>query len=141
MVGGGVILKDVMAQIATQLNTITGLRAFGFPIDSATPPAALVSYPEVYEYDATYGRGMDRIRDLPVVVVVGKPHDRSTLELLGKYVDGSGAASVKQVIEAGTYTAFEGVRVTSAEFDVVNIAGTDYMAALFRLDIAGEGAS
>jgi hypothetical protein len=32
------------------------------------------------------------------------------------------------------------VRVTRAEFDVVTIGGTDYLAALFDLDIIGDGA-
>lgn len=132
-------LQTVMAQVATQLDTIGGLRVYGFPPDSLLPPAAVVSFPEDLTYDQTYQRGVDRMT-LPVVVVVGKPNDRSTVERLGKYADGSGPASVKAVVEAGTYTAFDEARVMSVEFDVVTIGGTDYMAALFSLDIAGRGA-
>lgn len=131
-------LADCMDAIATQLDTITGLRTFAFPPDSLVPPAAVVSYPEDYTYDAAYGRGMDRLT-LPVVIVLGKPTDRSVRDRLGAYVDGSGTRSVKQVVEAGTYTAFDSVRVASVEFDVVAIGGQDFMAALFSLDIAGKG--
>jgi hypothetical protein len=56
-------------------------------------------------------------------------------------VDGSGASSVKAVLESGTYTAFEAVRVTGGEFDTVTIGGTDYLAVAFDLDIVGRGSS
>lgn len=131
-------LHDVMGELGTQLDTIAGLRGFGFPPDRLTPPAAVVSYPEDITYDVTYGRGKDRIT-LPVVVVVGRPTDRTAAKKLGEYASGSGATSIKQVVEAGSYTAFDAVRVMSAEFDVFTIGGTDYMGALFMLDIGGSG--
>ena len=131
-------LADVMDEVAAKLDTIAGLRCFAYPADAVQPPAAIVSYPETITFDETYGRGMDRLT-LPVVVVVGKPTDRSSRDALAAYCHGSGARSVKAVVEAGTYTAFDTVRVTSIEFDVVVIAGTDYLAALFDLDVAGAG--
>ena len=103
-----------------------------------TPPAAVVSYPETIDFDQTYGRGADKMT-IPVVVVVGRASDRAARDALGAYCDGSGASSVKAVLESGTYTAFHTVRVESIEFDVVTIAAVDYMAALFDLDIAGSG--
>ncbi len=131
-------LANVMQAVADRLDTIDGLRCFGFPPHSLSPPAAIVSYPDKITFDETYGRGMDRLT-LPVVVVVGRVSDRSARDQLGAYCDGVGAASVKQVLESGAYTAFDTVRVTGADFDVVSIAGTDYMAALFDLDIVGRG--
>lgn len=132
-------LAAVMDAISNRLDTITGLRCHPYPPGSVTPPAAIVSYPEGITFDATYARGMDRMT-LPVVVVVGKPTERSTRDKLGAYCNGSGAASVKAVLESGTYAACDTVTVRGAEFDVVSIGGTDYMAALFTLDIAGQGA-
>jgi hypothetical protein len=61
-------------------------------------------------------------------------------DLVAAYADGSGARSVKAVLESGTYNAFDSIRVTGCEFDVLNVAGADYLAALFDLDIAGQGA-
>lgn len=132
-------LADVMDQVAAQLDTITDLRCYAYPPDVVYPPAAIVSYPDAYTFDETYGRGMDRL-SLPVVLVVGKVSDRAARDELGAYADGSGSQSVKAVVEAGTYTAFDSVRVESVDFDVVTIAATDYMAALFSLDIVGTGA-
>jgi len=139
MVGGGLMnLAAVMDAVAARLQTVSGLRVFAYPPGSLTPPGAVVSYPETYVFDETYGRGMDRLK-LPVVVVVGKVSDRAARDQLGAFCDGSGASSVKAVLESGTYTAFHTVRVESIEFDVVTIAAVDYMAALFDLDIAGSG--
>lgn len=137
------ILGDVMDQIGDQLDTINGLRVFRYPPDQPPPaPAAIVTYPDTYTYDATYGRGMDRISDLPVVLLVGKVSDRASRDAIAKYVDGSGAESVKAVIEAGTYTAFDTVRVASVAFDRITFGGqgNEYLAATFTLDIAGQGA-
>lgn len=131
-------LAAVMQAVADQLDTIGGLRCFGWPVATVSPPAAIVSYPDEIKFDETYGRGMDRIT-LPLVLVVGKVSDRATRDTIGAYCDGSGDLSVKQVLESGTYTAFDTVTVTEATFDVVSISAVDYLAAMFNLDIAGHG--
>jgi hypothetical protein len=131
-------LGDVMDAIATRLDTIDGLRCYAWPVPKITPPAAIVMFPTNLDYDATYGRGMDRIT-LPVLIVAGRVGDRPTRDRLAAYADGSGTRSVKAVLESGTYTAFDSVRVTGAQFDPVDIAGVDYEAAVFTLDIAGQG--
>lgn len=131
-------LANVMDQVAAQLEGVTGLNVFAFPPDSLTPPAAVVSYPETYTFDETYGRGSDKL-NLPLVVVVGKVTDRGTRKELAAYCDGSGPKSVKALVESGGYTAFHSIRVTGIDFDAITIGGTDYMAALFTLDITGSG--
>jgi hypothetical protein len=131
-------LANVMQAVSDRLDTIAGLRCFGYPPGTVSPPAAIVSYPDHLTFDETYGRGMDRLT-LPVVVVVGRPTDRSTRDRLTAYCDGSGTSSVKAVLESGTYTAFDVIRVTGIEFDTVSIAAVDYLAAIFDLDIAGHG--
>lgn len=133
-------LNDVMDQIGVQLDTISGLRVYDYPADHVTPPAAIVAYPDEVVFDETYGRGMDRIT-LPVVVIIGRQSDRSARDRLTLYASGSGASSIKATVEGGTYTAMDTVRVIRAEFDVVSVAGVEYVGALFDLDIAGQGAS
>ena len=75
------------------------------------------------------------------MIVVGRPTDRRTRDLLAAYVAGTGARSIKAVLESGTYTAFQTVRVASADFDVVSIAATDYLAAMFSIEITGSGSA
>ncbi len=132
-------MADVMDEVGDLLDTIADLRVFRWATGDAYPPAAIVGYPEVINYDQTYVRGMDRYT-LTVYVVVGRPTDRSTRDAIAQYADGSGAASVKAALEVEPHVAFDTLRVTSVTFDVITLGGTDYLAALFELDIAGSGA-
>lgn len=131
------ILKDVMEQLAAQLATIEGLRAYDWPIGSAAPPAAIVSFPTSFG-EGTYQRGMDTMT-IPVVVLVGRPTDRSTRDLLSKYLDGAGGSSIKATLESGRYTAFHTIVVRPTDTDVYELGGTAYLAALFDCEIAGSG--
>lgn len=133
-------LLAVMKEVGDQIDTIPGLRVHHYPPNRITPPAAVVAAPDEYVYDETFGRGMDRIT-LPVVVMVGKVDARASWVKLSGYLDGAGPKSIKAVVEAGTYTEFDTVRATGVEFDVVQMASVDYLAAVVSLDIAGTGAA
>lgn len=133
-------LEAVAAELATALQTITGLRVPPWGVEKITPPAAIIALPERIDYDSTYGRGSDHFPDLPVIVLVGKPEQRASRKAIAAYADGAGAKSVKAAVEARTYTSCDSVRVAWAEFDNARYAGTDYLAAIFHLDIVGKGA-
>lgn len=92
-------LADVMDQIGDRIDTIDGLRVYRYPPDNVQVPAAVVTYPEDYTFDATYGRGMDRLT-LPVIVMVGRVSDRKSRDQLAAYCDGSGEKSLKAAIES-----------------------------------------
>ena len=133
-------LQAVMDEVATTLKGITGLRVYAWAQPSVSPPAAVLTLPESIDFDQTYGRGSDRIRDLVVVVMVGKASARTALKELSTYASGSGARSVKAKLDARTWTTCHVVLTTRVEFDTATFAGTDYLAALFHLDIVGSGA-
>lgn len=133
-------LVDVMDQIGDRLKAIEGLQVFPYPAGQVTPPAAVLSYPERIVFDATYGRGMDRINGLPLVVIGGKPTTIDARNALGALTAGSGERSIKAWLEAGQYTAFDEIRLSEWEFDVIDLAATPFMAALATIDIAGQGA-
>jgi hypothetical protein len=136
-----VLVEDVMQALADRADTITGLRCFGYPIDSTPPiPAFIVSYPDTIDFDRTYGRGMDAMT-IGAVVLVGRVTDRATRAQITKYLAGSGPESIKAVIESGTYTAFDTVRVARVTVDVVRIGTVDYLAATLTHEITGQGAS
>jgi hypothetical protein len=133
-------LANVMQAIADRLSTIDGLTCFGYPPAKVTPPAAWVDYPDLIKFDETYGRGMDTM-PLMVVVVLGRVSDQSVRDQMGAYANGSGVSSIKQVLETGTYTAFDLVSVTGVDFDFVTLAGINYLSGVFNLAIAGKGTS
>lgn len=132
-------VANVMTELATQLDTITGLRVFAFPPDNIAAPAAIVGFPETITYDVTMGRGVDQI-DLPIFVLVGRVTDRTAWANMAPYLAGSGSSSVKAVLKAGTYTAFASARVASAEIEAITMAGIDYLAAIFTVNVFGTGA-
>lgn len=134
------ILADVMGQLATRLQTITVLQqVFDHPVDSISPPAAMVAWPDEVDYDLTYKRGADEIT-LPVLVIVGRVSDTAARDQLSRHVDGSGTNSIKAVLESGTYTAMDSVTVAKATFEVITYQDVDYLAALFTVDVVGTGA-
>lgn len=133
-------LNDVCDQVAARLKTLDGVRVYDHPTDQVTVPAAVVPVPEDITYDATYGRGMDRIT-LPVILVVARVSNRAARQKVGEFASGSGERSIKAVLESGTYTAFDDIRVSRADFDVVTVGTADYLAAVFTCDIAGRGSS
>lgn len=132
-------LDQVAGEIGTALGSIDGLTVPEWGVRRVVPPFALISLPERIDYDATYGRGSDRIEDWTVLVLLARPEDPGTRTAIAEYADGSGAKSVKAAIEGYAYAACDSVTVTSAEFDVVKYDGVDYLAAMFHLDITGRG--
>lgn len=129
----------VMDELAAELDTIAGLRVFAFPPDNVPAPAAVVGYPETVTYDVTMGRGVDQI-DFPIYVLVGRLTDRTSRDALGAYLNGSGASSIKAVLLAGKpWVAMSSVRVASATIEVITMAGVDYLAATFTVNVYGPG--
>lgn len=133
-------LSDVAEEIAARLDSIEGLRCFSYPPAAIHPPVAIVlnPVPGDIQYDQTYGRGMDRMT-LPVILLVGRGNERAATKNIRPYLDGSGAKSIKAVLDSGAYASFDEIRVTTSGVDGVSWGGTEYQAALFDLDIAGQG--
>lgn len=133
-------LSEVAEEVAARLDSIPGLNVFSYQPDDISPPAVWVENPERnnIEFDKTYGRGMDRMT-LPVLLVVSHADNRSGQQNIRPYCDGSGPQSIKAVLETGSYTSLHTIRVTTAGVLGVEVAGVPYLAALFDLDITGQG--
>lgn len=129
-------VSTVMDGLGVRLATISGLRVFDFVPDSFSPPAAIISLPGTVEYDLTMARGADR-GSFQVYLLVGKVSDRSARDQLAAYLAGTGSLSVKAAVEAGKTLggAAQSTRVTSASVQVVSSAGTDFLAAVFDVDV------
>lgn len=132
-------VEEIMDAVAARLATIDGLLAYAYPQDkvSATP-VAVVSYPAVYNFDATYARGHDDLM-LPVVLVVGRAADARALKVaLLAFIAGDGPSSVKEVLEAEPLPdGIDAIRVPTVEVTPITIGGTDYVAAVFDVEIDG----
>lgn len=125
-------LSTVMDQIGVRLQTITGLRVYDFPPQSAQPPFAFVDLPDSLDYDLVAQRGNDRTT-IKVYVAVSANVDREFRDRLAAYAAGSGAGSVKTAIEVGPVGT--SVRVRSVSFGSMVVAGGTYMGAIFDVDV------
>lgn len=132
-------IADVMDALGEAVDLIEGIRVFPYWADKVTPPACVIGFPEPITYDSTMARGSDRCT-FPVTLIVGRVDARSARDDLSRFLDGSGAASVKQAIDAHRSPAWHSARVQSAEVAAINIAGTDYLGAEFTVDVVGSGA-
>lgn len=125
-------IGTVMDDLGTALDTIDGLRVFDFPPKSAQPPFAFVDMPESVDFDLTLNRGSDRAT-FSVVVAVADVVDRAARDAIATYAAGSGASSVKAVLEAATIGL--SVRVESVTFRPVTLAQGTYAGAIFEVDV------
>lgn len=133
------MLDAVMDDVGAALATLRGLRVFGYWVDRVVPPAAIVMWPDSFDYDETLARGADRVV-LPVMVVVGRVELRSARDQLAQWAAGSGSTSVKAAVENHKPTAYDTARVESVEFGTVTIAGIELLSATFSIEIIGTGA-
>lgn len=131
-------LGAVMAEVAQAMTEITGLNVTGHPIESVSPPAAGVTYPEKVIFGLTYGRGMTKIQNLPVVVVLGRVTEQATRDKMGQYADTTGERSVFARLEARDWASCDTLIVVDADFDSVRYGQIDYLQATFYLDITGN---
>lgn len=128
----------VAAELATKLGNITGLRVYEYPPDALVAPAAIVGYPQAIEFDLAAGRGQDKLV-VPIYVCVDRTWDRASAEQFGDLTAGSGARSIKAVIQTRPHTAFSAARVRSVSFSVIAVAALEYWVATFLVDIFGPG--
>lgn len=133
-------LAAVMDGLGAALDTIDGLRSHPYYVPRAIPPCAVVTWPDDYDFDETFGRGSDRVV-LPVTVIVGQADQRSARDQLAAYCAGSGASSVKAAVESyAPAGVWDSARVQKVEFGAVTVAAVSYLAATFHVEIIGKGA-
>lgn len=136
-------LDEVMDEVALVLEQITGLRVTAWPPEMISGPGGYVSYPQTIDYDETYGRGEDQFTNLPIVLVADRVTVRAARDTVAAWTAGSGPKSLKALFQARTkaraWTSCDDVAVTSCVFDVEDIAGTKYLAALFNATVVGPG--
>lgn len=138
------ILREVMGEAKEVLDDVDGLRkVFPHPVPraSATGGTAIVSYPEQVEFGVTYGRRYDRFVGLGIVIVVGTVTERTALDRVSALIDPAGTTSTSAVaaLEAHTWQSCDDFTVSDCDFDVITVAGIDYLAAILSANVIGPG--
>lgn len=129
-------LNATMDALGVRLATIAGLRVYDYPPDVIAEPAGVIAYPESVDYDLTYRGGADRAL-FPIHVLTGKVSDRASRDRIGAYVARTGTASVKTTLEADPTLGgvVDSLRVESATFSTMAVAGLEYLAATFNVEV------
>lgn len=134
------LIAAVMDEMAGKL-TRGGIRVKPWEADSVVPPMAIIPMPDI-DYSETYARGADKI-SIEVVMMVGRLSDRASRDQHSVYADGSGDTSIVALLnssDTNRYSTCDSVTVMRCEPTSFTIAGIDYLAGTFHIDIVGKGA-
>lgn len=133
-------LEKIMDEVAQVVREISGLQTvLAYPPEKIVPPAGYVSYPESIDFDQTYGRGEDRITNLPIVLLASKVTSSTARDTVAAWAAGDGPKSIKKHLDAHEWQTCDDLLVTECRFDVERIGGVNYLAAIFKATVVGEG--
>lgn len=136
-------LGAIMDEVASVLATVDGIeRTFAYPVETITPPAAVVNYPAAagINYMQTYHQGETSIPDLEAHLVAYRLTDRVARDAASAWTANSGDESVVAKLEAHAWTSCDSVTVTAAEFTLMTVGSEQFLDVIFHLDITGPGA-
>jgi hypothetical protein len=137
---GPVKLKDVMKELASVVGTGTdlGSQSYWYPEKAVQPTAFLVSLPDDYDPNASYGRGM-AVLTLDGYVLADSTDAEGAVETLTSYVNGSGDNSIIEAVQKAQWSSCDSVVVKRIRFEPVTMYGVLFMAAHFIFGITGSG--
>ncbi len=130
---GAINVSATMQAVADRLVAAAVVtNAYGWPVRSVKPPAAIVGYPDELEFDVTFGRGSDRAV-IPIWIVCGNVHDKTARDTLSGYI--AGATGVKDALDGDLGGAVQTARVTDCQIEKIDIGGVEYISARFDLEV------
>lgn len=127
-------LSQLREGIATNLRTISGLRAIATIPDNPNPPLAII-YPQNMEYDDSFNRGLTTYT-FRLVVVVGRVDERSAQNRLDAFVSSTGASSIKLAVESDKTLggrAFDTRVSAMTNYGSIDISEVTYLSAEFTI--------
>jgi hypothetical protein len=129
-----VTVGALRAGLATNLATITGLRANAIQPDSPTPPQAII-FPTSITFDRTFKRGLDEYA-FTITVIAGRQDARNGQAIMDGFCAPTGAGSIKTAIESDKTLggACQTLRVTElSAYGSTSIGDTIYLTADFSV--------
>ncbi len=129
-------LAAVMDAIAAAATTAmpSQTRIHAWPVGTAVPPALVVAYPED-DIDLTAAGDGTCEATFPVYVVVGRPEEKASRDLLDLYVSGSGARAVEAALDGNLGGAVQSCAVQSVRIVMFTLGAVDHLAARFAVDV------
>lgn len=121
-----------MDELAAACKTVDGInRTYAWPANKVEPPCAVIGWPTEIDYDETYG-GTQHDYVVPVFLFTSMGNTpRVSRDRLANWI----SRDIKVAIDDFEYTDSPIAVVTTAESDVVELAGTQYMTFIFSVDV------
>lgn len=129
-------ITNIRAGLETNLETISGLRAYSEIPDNPSFPAAIVVLNSV-DYDQSFQRGLTQY-NFTISVVVGRASERNAQERLNDYASNTGDRSIKSAVESDKTLsgAAQTLRVVSmSNISAVELNGTTYLGMDFTVTV------
>lgn len=129
-----VTVGTLRAGLATNLATITGLRASAIQPDNPTPPQAII-FPTSITFDRTFKRGLDEYA-FTITLIAGRQDARNGQAVMDGYCAPTGAGSIKTAIESDKTLggACQTLHVTElSAYGSTSIGDTIYLTADFTV--------
>jgi len=129
-------ISELRSGLATNLQTITGLRVYSTLPDVVNPPTAMISLDKI-AYNQQMRKGMVQY-GFKITVVVGRVSERTAQNLVDVLVASSGAGSVKTAVESDRTLGGKAFDVFVPELSAigaVSINGIDYFSAEFSVQV------
>jgi hypothetical protein len=127
-------MAAIMDALAGAVPTGIVTRAYGHPVGSVVPPAAVVGYPTEFEYDSVFLRGSDRLV-IPVWYVCGSADDASARDTVSAVVGGTGEIKAALETAPALLAEIQTARVTDATFESVMIGAVPMIAVRFDVEV------
>ena len=127
-------LALIMDELAAAGRTVVN-RVFAYPTSKVEPPALVVAWPELVEYDQTYQRGLDKYM-IPVFLVLGESGtQQGKRDQAAEWLSGS----VKRALDSGAYSDGASVTVKTGEVDFLTVTGVEYLCFKFMVEVQAAG--
>jgi hypothetical protein len=132
-------ISAIRSALATNLQTISGLRSGGTIPDLVNPPFCLIT-PSSVSYNRALSNGLTEY-NFTLTAIVGRASERTAQNLLDAYCQPTGATSIKSAVESDKTlggNAYD-LRVTNMRnYGSTTIGETTYLAAEFDLVVYSD---
>ena len=131
-----VSIADLRNGLATNLQTITGLRVTSTVPDQVNPPIAIISLDKI-NYQRSFARGLTEYL-FKITVIVSRQSERNAQNKLDQYVASDGTYSVLNALETDRTLggkAADSTMVSLNAYGSVVIGETNYLSAEFSVQV------
>jgi hypothetical protein len=131
-----VSIADLRNGLATNLQTITGLRVTSMVPDQVNPPIAIISLDKI-NYQRAFARGLTEYL-FKITVIVSRQSERNAQQKLDQYVASDGTYSVLEALETDRSLGGKAADSTMVSLDAygsVVIGETTYLSAEFSVQV------